>query len=328
MTLGTTITPRDSLFHQPPFNEPTWLETNWFSFIVPERHMRGHIVQGFRTNLGVVFSIIMIWSKDCENLIDFDYWDSRMHLPMPRQNLDRYQLDNGLTVINEEPLQRWHLTYEGFKGTTFDLHFEGLMPPVDSHETKLPEGRDFAYFHAVKKPLADAVGHIDQTHMVNGTLVLRGEEIPISFPSNHDRTWGPRPEYGHALGNFDEGYFGTDLMFHVQTINSGPTDGLVTNGYIVDKGELHGLKAGVGRYTQDKSNWFLQTLEYELEDDRGKTFRFRGDPVASAHLPSYPNQYITAAMTKWTHDGEVGWGEYKWHWEVSEMMAERRKAQG
>lgn len=336
--VGTFLRPRDALLHQPPVNEMTWLETNGISFFVPERRMRCHMPVKFRTNVGVVYSTIMVWSQECATYLDFDYYDAQVHLPMPPQNLDHYSLANGLTVRMTEPLKKFQVTYDGFYGTHIEFELEGLMPAIDSRETKIPDvGKDFSHFYPVKAMLSDTIGHIDQTMMVNGVLVLDGKEIKISGPSIFDHSWGPRPEYGHACGNYDEGYFGadgTDLAFHVQTLNDKPNEGTVINGYIIENGELHTLKAGVGHYELD--GWVTRKVVYELEDDRGKAFRIQGDPLTTSRLPTLPNQWILAAFTKWTCDGEEGWGEYKFHWEVPDMVGtkdwterpttERRKA--
>ena len=163
MALGTLLTARDALFHQPAYRDPTWLETNWFSFLVPEANLRCHMYNGFRTNLGVVFSQIHVWSKDSPTLLDFDYWDSQVHLPLPPGNLDHYRLANGFEVQMNEPLRSWSVSYDGFGDTHFRLEYEALMPAVDSRETRLPTGADFSHFHAVDPALAATVGHIDQS---------------------------------------------------------------------------------------------------------------------------------------------------------------------
>jgi len=314
---------RDALFHQPAFNEPSWLETNWFPFLVPERNLRGHVYIGFRTNLGVVFGGVMIWTRDCQSHLDYDYYDTRVHLPMPTSNLDHYRLENGICVKMVEPLQHYLVSYEGFNGMALELEFKAMMQAVDSHAMTIPGGHDFSHFHAVKSALSDSVGHIDQTMMVTGNLRLHGEDIAVAFASNRDHTWGPRPEYGHGQGYFDEGFFGEDLCFHVQTKSDESNEGIVTNGYIIKQGELRKLKAGIGRYT--RSGWATTKLEYELEDETGETFLFVGEPTAIAPLPTWPNQYNIAGLTRWTNAGETGWGEYKWHWEVSEMIQHRRR---
>lgn len=321
--LGTFLTPRDGLFHRPAFAEPSWCETHWFGFLVPERNMRGMVYAAFRPNLGVVFSQILVWSRDCASQLDYDYFDSRIHLPIPPTNLDSYRLANGLEVVMEEPLTRYRIAYEGFNGMKLDLNAEAMMPAVDSRETSLPgSGKPFSHFHAIKSMLKDEIGHIDQTFMLRGEMTLNGETIEIAYPSNHDHTWSPRPEFGHGRGYFDEGYFGDggqDFTFHVQT-----DDNLITNGYVIDNGELLALKAGEARYETD--GWYTTKLEYELEDVRGRTHLITGEPTATLIFPTFPNQFQILSVVKWTYDGEQGWGEYKWHWEVSEIHAHRRRA--
>ncbi|MDX6376880.1 MAG: hypothetical protein QOE98_1183, partial [Gaiellaceae bacterium] len=284
MALGDLLTPRDALFHTPAYRDRTWLETNWWSFLVPEHNLRGHIYNGFRTNLGVVFSQVHVWSRDASSVLDFDYWDSQVHLPLPACNLDHFRLDNGLEVKMHEPLQRYSLSYDGFGDTHFRLEYEALMPAVDSRETQVAGGRDFSAFHAVDPALAANIGHIDQTLAVKGEVVIKGRSYEVDFPTNRDHTWSPRPERAHGRGYFDEGYFGEDLCFHVQTHNEQPDRASVTNGYIIDHGELLSLKAGEGRYVMD--GWLTKRLEYELEDERGRTHRFVGEPTATTYLPT------------------------------------------
>jgi hypothetical protein len=323
--LGDRLTPRDALLHEPLYRDPTWLESNWFSFLIPEHNIRGHCIAYFRTNIGVVMSLIQVWSRDSLTLLDLDYWDQQVHLPLPPCNLDDYRLANGLAVKMGEPLQHYSLSYDGFADTHFRLEFEGLMPAVDSRETQLPTGRDFSHFHKVDPRMATNIGHIDQTLAVSGEVTIRGKTYSVDFPSNRDHSWSPRPEKAHGRGYFDEGYFGNgEFCFHVQTLNEQADEAEVTNGYIIDHGELLALKAGVGRYTMD--GWLTRRLEYEVEDERGRTHRFVGEPTAITVLQTWPNQYNIGAIVKWAYEGEEGWGEYKWHWEVTDMVTAQNLA--
>lgn len=313
-----SIAPRDALFHQPLFGEPDWLETNWFSFTVPDSNLRCHIYSAFRTNLGVVFSTVMMWSRDCVTHLDFDHYDARIHLPMPSGNLDRYSLDNGLAVHMTQPLESWDIQYRGANGTVVDLHLEALTPAMDSRDTRVPGGKDFSHFHAVKSMAHTEVGHIDQTVQASGTVQVGGRSLSFNFPTNRDHSWSPRPEYGHGRGNFDEAYFGDDFYFHAQTHEF--SDGLheVTNGYLVEGGEVVLLKAGEARTRRNGCR--MEEIIYEIEDARGRSHILVGRPLTNTPLPTFPNQFNLAGVTEWQYRGESGLGEYKWHWEVSEML--------
>ncbi|QEC46425.1 hypothetical protein FSW04_01745 [Baekduia soli] len=311
---------REAFLHTPVYGDPTWLETNWFPFIVPERNLRGYVYACFRSNLKVAMSIVVLWSgEEVLNVLQTDYWDQRVHLPFPSGNLDDYRLDNGLHVRMTEPLQRWEISYDGFKDMHLELEATAMMPAVTSHMTRLPEGGDFSHFHNVDPSLAAASGHIDQTMMMRGELHLRGERIDIAFASNRDHSWSPRPEFGHGFGYFDEGFFGEEFSFHVQTRSRHLDVSPVSNGYLLEHGEVILLKAGTGRYETD--GWFTRRLVYELEDERGRSHRIEGRPTSQFIFPSWPNQFNIVGLTQWIYEGETSWGEYKWHWETSEMQA-------
>lgn len=241
--LGELLTSRDALFHAPAYRDATWLESNWFSFTIPEENLRGHVNAYFRTNIGVVMSVIQMWNRDSASVLDLLYWDQQVHLPMPSGNLDDYRLANGLAVTMHTPLQHYSLSYDGFADTHLRLEYHGLMPAVDSRETQLPAGQDFSHFHQVDPSMTSEIGHIDQTLAVTGEVTIRGTTYPVDFPSNRDHSWSPRPERAHGRGYFDEGYFGNgELSFHVQTLNQTAEEAGVTNGYILDHGELLSLK--------------------------------------------------------------------------------------
>jgi hypothetical protein len=211
------IAAEEALFHRPAYRNSDWLETNWFSFYVPERNMRGWVYVGFRSELGVCASTVSIWSRSGHQVIDLDYHDARMQVPMPPSNLDDYQLSTGLAVKMPEPLKRWEISYRGFGDTELVFEANALMPAILSDVTRLPTGDEFHAQHDTGAVAPSNVGHIDQTLEMVGELRLHGEAIPIGFASSRDHSWGPRLQYGHRRGNFDEGYFGdrgTDLAFH------------------------------------------------------------------------------------------------------------------
>ena len=183
----------DALLHQPAAGDPTWVETNWFGFLVPERTMRGFVYCGFRTNLGVVMSSVIIWDTDRGSILDTAHYDVRVHLPQPAQDLDDYTLANGLHVRMDHPLRNWTIEYAGAGGMTLELEGSAMMPAVTSHMTRLPDGADFSHFHRIDPALAALSGHIDLTLMMRGELVLHGERIPIRFPSNHDHAGARAP---------------------------------------------------------------------------------------------------------------------------------------
>jgi hypothetical protein len=311
------ITRADMYFHQPRYRDYRWLETNWFSWTIPDQAMRCHLRAAFRTNLDVVNTTCFVFNNPAADAgtLGVLYSDHRHHVPMPRANLDEYQLANGMKVKMTKPMQEWEVRYDGEADTVFDLHYKAMMAPVHVGQSGTDDHGASAIRH----------GHLDQMMHVTGTVRVRGNDYDVDWPAPRDHSWSPRPEsssgYGVPMsGNFDYGSFGPSgqsLTFFVQTRNewSDLRRGRVHNAYIIDHGQLLGVKHGEGRYTY-APNWSTTHLEYELEDERGRTHLFKGEPVSF-----YPGGVGFLAVVRWeSADGEVGWGEYNWHGDIYEMQ--------
>ena len=316
--LGSVVQRRDLYFHEPRYRDDRWLETNWFSWTLPERAMRCHVRAAFRTNLDVVESVCFVYDNPDPRagLIGIRYIDQRSHVPMPRSNLDRYDLASGISVRMLEPMREWTLRYEGLADTEFDLHFAAMMPPLHVSETTTGSSADATIRH----------GHIDQMMHVTGHARVRGVDHEIDFAAPRDHSWSPRPEstsgYGYPMsGCFDYGSFGKsgqDFTFFVQTNNSWDDlrRGHVHNGYLLDAGELLRIRAGEGHYTYATDAWIVTAARYELEDERGRTHVFEGEPK-SFYTPGSG----MLATTQWRSvDGEIGWGEINWHGDLYELQ--------
>jgi len=316
--LGSVIKRRDMYFHEPRYRDYRWLETNWFTWTVPENAMRGHVRAAFRTNLGVAESTCFVWNNPDPHAgaLGVLYADKQSHVPMPVTNLDRFDLTSGLSVRMTRPLEEWEIRYEGGHDTRFDLNYRAMMPPLHISETGT-ESQDQATIHH---------GHLDQMMHVTGTVRIRGVDYEVNWPSPRDHSWSTRPEsssgYGFPMsGNFDYGSFGSegqDFTFFVQTRNnwSDLRQGAVHNGYIIDGGELLRIKAGDGRYTYEEDSWVVTALTYELEDEHGRMHRFEGTPRSF-----YGTGAGTLAVVEWrSRDGDIGWGEYNWHGDLYELQ--------
>jgi hypothetical protein len=316
--LGSVIQRRDMYFHRPRYRDYRWLETNWFTWTIPEQAMRCHVRAGFRTNLDIVESTVFIFNnpKPHAGALGVLYSDRRSHVPMPATNLDHYDLVSGVSVRMTRPLEEWQVRYEGGHDTRFDLHFRAMMPPVHVSETATDSENQATIRH----------GHLDQMMHVTGTARVRGIDYEVNWPAPRDHSWSPRPEsssgYGFPMsGNFDYGSFGTagqDFTFFVQTRNDWEDlrRGTVHNGYILDGGDLLRIKAGEGRYTYEEDSFLVTSLVYELEDERGRTHVFEGTPRSF-----YGTGAGTLAVVEWRNqDGEIGWGEYNWHGDLYELQ--------
>jgi len=316
--LGTYIQRSDMYFHPPRYRDHRWLETNWFSFLIPEERIRFHIRSAFRTNLGVVETMVFGFNDTDPRALPKNvlYVDSRHHNPIPPTNLDHYDIVSGISVRMTKPMQEWTLRYEGLADTHFDLNFRGMMPPVHVAETATESEQEKTIHH----------GHLDQMMHVTGDIRVRGKDYRVDFAGPRDHSWSPRPEsssgYGYPMsGNFDFGNFGKagqDFSFFCLTRNdwSNLRIGHVHNGYIIDNGELLRLKEGEGRFTYGEDAWYMKELTYELVDERNRTHVFHGTPK-SYYEPG--SGYLH--LTEWRNqDGEIGYGETNWHADLYELQ--------
>ena len=322
--IGSVIRPEDVKLHPPSEGKGNWCETNWFGFLIPEENMRGAAYAIFRTKLGVCRSMLQVYSQRRRHVLAMDYLRDEYHLSMPEGNLDDYRLDNGLRVKMTRPLEEWVVEFDDGRGSHWELLQTALMPPVSITELAVPDsGPGYAIFqrHDAEAPMK--TGHIDQTMHVQGEVLLNGRRLQGDFPSNRDHSWGPRREYGHnVMGNFDEAHFGKERSFLLQTRNDELERGTVTHGYLREGHEVIPLKAGIGRYRCE--NWIVQELDYEIEDARGHTHRLHGEPVSYGES-YHANAYTTTGLVRWSLEGETGWGDFKWHWDVQRMQAAVRE---
>jgi hypothetical protein len=226
-----------------------------------------------------------------------------------------------------KPLEEWTVRYEGLSGTVFDLTLSAHSPPISTSESRVSDGRSgYAIFNREGVDGGAPIGHIDQTMWVVGEVRIGGTTHKVDFPSNRDHSWSPRREWGHNIcGNFDEGHFGRDLSFHVQTHNDPIEVGNVTHGYVIRDGITIGLKAGVGHYEYD--GWRINRVSYELEDTAGRSYRISGTPV-SWTTDMISGSYAVIAVVRWDWDGTIGWGDYKWHWDVFRMREHAQRQEG
>jgi len=316
---GTLLRRSDRFFHPPRYRDWNWVETNWFAFYIPELAMCGNLRALFQPNLGIVASNNFAYSQNglpATTVLAMDMHEDRCNMTMPASNLDAYELENGLKVRQTRPFEAWEVRYESREGDVVDLHYEALMPPVEVSETKVEQAGEG--FGSIQRSDPDLVlhGHIDQMLAAKGEVRIQGKRHGVDFAAPRDHSWGPRREsVPMGCGNFDDGHIG-DFHFLFQTRNDTLTRGEVTHGYLLDGGEVVRLIKGEGRYALDR--YRITALEYEVEDERGRTHVITGTPEVTVEKVA-TNSYSVNGATRWEYGGETGFGEFRWHWGVSEL---------
>jgi len=126
------IRPGDAQLHKPSSTSRSWAETNYWGFHIPGTDYLVTIYALFRTNLGVVQTMVVINSRRAQAVWEGDYWDFQAHVPMGENfDLTNYSLESGLTVRAIEPNRHYEVNFDDHEGTSIEFTFRagsGLEP--------------------------------------------------------------------------------------------------------------------------------------------------------------------------------------------------------
>jgi hypothetical protein len=302
----------DGSLHQPTSDDPTWAETNFFGFYVPELKMNCGIYALFRTNLGVAISTVCLNSRRAYAHWEAEYCDLHSHLQMgPNFDLLDYTLDNGLNVRALEPNKSYEVDFDDGEGTGVHFSYRSLMAPFDIHDAEQDpmvaaqaRGSEFSWGTAYN-------GHFDQTGVFEGEVVLRGRSMPFRCVSTWDHSWGPRRERHPHTMSWLHAHFSDALAIHA-IFDFDPRDSAgvlrLTHGYVLDSGEVFGLKAGHGKTI--RRGFFPEVKELELCDRLDRRWTLRGEALTAFPWQSHPNVVGFNALMHWVdQDGHEGLGE-------------------
>lgn len=151
------ITDNDTYFHTPTSDHYSWAETNYFGFYIPEENILVGVYVQTRANLGSVLSSIHITDGFSNTPHEVLYDECHVFLPMPKGNLDDYELENGLKIKCTKPVMDYHIRYDGDEGVSLNVKYEGLMPPYDIHDPDMDPlaAQNHAGISLAKMPMPD-----------------------------------------------------------------------------------------------------------------------------------------------------------------------------
>lgn len=300
----TKITAQDDLLHPAPANEPSWIETNYFCFHIPEHRINGLVHLTFRPNLKIVASWVTVWQGNKKTILSAEHQDWRCFVPYPAGDLDDFELESGVRIKCLEPMQRYQVDYANAKGDTrFNMVFDAIMPPA---------------------PYPGGAAHFDQAGKVDGMLLLAGKEYKIDCFAARDHSWGPRSEAPLAAPPMSwlHGIFGRDFAFHLMAIDDAesqpewagtypapPTGKNILGGYLFKDGVVHRIVTARKKTEREADGITHRSHKLELVDDAGTTYTINGE--VTANLPSHfaGNWLIMEAQMRWECAGRTGWGE-------------------
>lgn len=310
------IRPEDAQFHAPTSDDPLWAETNYFGLYAgqdTDTPMNIGVYGLFREPIGVVGSTVSVNSRRVTMPWAADYWDAWEHLVVPQpSNLLDYELANGLKVVCTEPNKVWDVDYSDPEADLeLRFRFTGLSIPYDVNDPEqdpmaADKDMDLTWGHAY-------AGHFDLTGHVEGEIRLRGATTPIDCVSTMDHSWGVRAERQTSRLSWLHAHFSKDFAVHALFdfgTEAGP-DGAspltMTHGYVLDHGELHGLKAGGG--TTHRAGFYPDAIEVSVTDSSDRTWDLEGTALTTFPWQAWPGTVGHNALLRWTCDGQTGYGE-------------------
>lgn len=350
ITENTPFVPEDDTYHPPTVGDPTWFETSWFSFSVPERRIGGWLHAGRSTNRGTATWRVFVWDPRGADpprmayhkmVSDAPFGDGEG--PDATHAVDLRNLTfplGGFSVTMLEPLMNYHVAYRDADARfAIELEHRSVHPPHRFTPGEAP---------CLHNPHLDQLGH------VIGELLLDGERIVVDCFSVRDRTWGPRSrQHSHGAQPKDDRrarvanpggprwreiererrrgriqyIFGhawegaacdTGFLSYVR-VQDGTADGWspLNMGWLLQDGEFTRLdksKSRMKNYRNPDTGW-SQHMEVELVDVRGRTMQ--GEGIAVSHNCEHgsgSNASMRWEFTSPDRSTRLGWGEDQDGW--------------
>lgn len=288
------IKPSDFDFHHDASSPWQWAETLALPFCVPEANINVVVYLVTRPRLGVAMCDITMMDRIAPLWEDQLYVDNMQHLPCP-ESLTRFELPNGFAFEVLEPLQLYHLKYEGIDDTRFDLTYRALHAPYDINDPAMDPTAA-----ARTGPAWDSSwsGHYEQTYHITGTLTVRGRKLAVDCVETGDRSWGPRAERDNSAVIWWHASFGEALTIHLFTghdIATRTALGPHVSGYVLDKGEIYGIVGSEG--DQQYMGAMPMGGALSVTDVRGLRFDLTYSTVNGCYWAPCPsNTYLQSSM--------------------------------
>jgi hypothetical protein len=319
--------------------DPHTVHTHYFGLSVPEARIGAFIYIRYQPSFPLCQGGVCIFQgMDNVHLTDIEFLDYEITMPWPEIAGNTVTTANGLRIEFLEPGRKARLTYRSNDGTTsFDV-VQTAITPLLARGHVIP-GEE------LRSDPSQNPGGSEQFMHCTGELILNGQRHQVDCYAARDRSWRqvrterqgatPIPPIG-----WTPMYFGKDLAFNQVGYEPLDTDpawkGLYQvpadrpshhYAWVYTDGEARGItrvRRNVLRYHPVLYNAMEQVVE--AVDERGRTYRFRGEAIATAALPAWPNLSFRDSVYRWEDEqGRVTHCTYQEIWFDKYQRA--RKAQ-
>jgi hypothetical protein len=320
-------------------SEPNTVHTHYFGFQVPEAQIGGFTYIRYQPYFPLCQgSVIIFRGSDNVSHLDAAYLDWEMAMPYPMTNGHVITTANGFRIEFLELGRTARISYASKDGaTSFDL-LQQAVTPLLARGAVIP-GENL---HASQEP-----GGAEQYMHVTGSLKLNGETFDVDCFMPRDRSWRQNRTEARG-GRHDPPIAWTPIYFPdiglafnqvgFEAPDSNPVwrgeiaipEGMPTHhfAWVYRGGELREVTA-VRREVQQLHPWVPAPMRQTLEaiDEAGDEYRFIGESIAMASIPSWPNAGTYDSVIRWTDaQGHVGHGPGQgiWYQRFQHLMKQRR----
>lgn len=297
------VTEADDGFHPPTSDDPTWIETAWFPFWIPEVEATVHARLWWRPNAGQQGGAVTAW-RGANQILAYDGWTEEFG---GFDDLRTLTLANGFQLRCVTPLDTYVVRHHS-KRVDVDIEFRALMAanPVSPDESP-----------------GMFLGHLEQPGHVVGTVRLGDTTYEIDCGAVRDRSWGPRTmRPGLRIGNaHGTAVDGRAFFVYVNPDASGAER--ITSGYWQHEGRAAHITTGLR--TTEYDGDFPVAVTVEATDALGRTLVARGRCANRQAVDAGHDLYAVLNLVEWDLDGgEPAWGENHDIWARSDWLAAGR----
>ena len=321
--------------------DPHTIHTHYFGFSVPEHALSAFLYIRCQPTFELCSAGVSIFRgmKDNVRALEVEYLDWVVTLPYPEVSDAGFTTGNGLSVRFLEPGRTVQLRYRAPDGSaSFDLVQEALTPLIARGHVMPGEDED--------SDPANRPGGTEQFMHCRGEVQLYGERYDVDCFPARDRSWcqvRAETEKIFPPVGWSPMWFGDDLAFNQvgwEPLDTEPAwQGLFDVpadapshyfGWLYSSGELLDVvrvRRNVLEYHPELGMAVRQDIE--AEDERGRIHRFRGEAVATATVPSWPNNAFFDSLYRWeSDDGRVTHCTYQetWYRRYQRALRERRRS--
>jgi hypothetical protein len=329
MALQTHLPDTDLIGVQPGAGpwEPSTVHTHYFGFQVPEAAIGGFLYIRYQPFFPLSQgSVVIFEGRDNLTYLDAAFLDWQMAMPYPQVTGQVITTANGFRIDFLELGRSARTTYTSSDGTTsFDLVHTAVTPLVarsavipgeNVHESDGPGGTE-QFMHCV------------------GEVTLRGRNYSVDCYMPRDRSWR-QSRTEQRGGRHDPPiawtpifFPATRLAFNQVGFESPETEPVWAGALAIPPGapeyhfawiwadgelrEVTDVRRSVDELHPQLPAPLRQTIE--ARDDSGARYRFTGEAVALAAIPSWPNAGTYDSVVRWTDaDGNLGYGPCQGIW--------------